>query len=265
MPQTNLKEYIKNNLEKGYGLNTIRIALLRWGYSPKDTDPILVKLMQQTPETNDNQTNKSEIQNPFLKLIINPNAFFEETDTYQLNKSMKYLFYSFLVFFIFNPLILFTINLIKKNKSSILIATLLTNTISNLFFSISLLILCSLFLGAVFLTLRFAIKRAPNPRMMISSFSFSIVPYILINSLSNLDFYPIVSIISMNIGFLNLNVFFLWSLALFSLAISKNMNIDYKRTLVLVLIPFFVLLGIIILSFFSAIKAGLLGLVFEVF
>jgi len=267
MLNTNLERYIKENLSKGYDINTLRSTLVKWGYNINDIDPIITKLIKskkpQQPQETEPQSPKKE--NNFLNIFLRPTTFFENPNNYSFKKSLKYLSYSVLVFFLTNPSIPFLIGLFKKNSIALLLATILTNTLSNFLFLLSLSIFCILLVTLLFLSFKYLVKTELSFNSLLTILLFSLTPYILINSINNLNLYPLISLTSVSIGFLNINAFFVWSLFIFSLGASKKSGIDFKKNFVFVFVPFLVLMAILIVVFLSAVKLNFLWFVLEKF
>ncbi|GAI85568.1 unnamed protein product, partial [marine sediment metagenome] len=191
----NLAVYIKKNLTKGYDINTIRDVLYKWGYKLEDIDQTISSIYP--PKTK--KPLKIRKERNILNLFFKPPVFFANPAN-NLKKSLKYFFYSLLILFLTQTTTITVQNLLKKENFAYILTLTLTNTITPFLFLISLFLFFLILIGIYFILFNYVLKTEINFSLLLTALFFSLVPYILINSLNNIPFYNIITIFNLSIS-----------------------------------------------------------------
>lgn len=265
MINKNLADYIKEKLAMGYDINTIRSALFKWGYNLNDVDQTIHSLYYPEYYPREQEKPKTKKEHNLLNFFFKPNNFFDNQKNYSLKKAMKYFLFSFLILFLTQPTIIFFKNLFENKNIDYILTSILTRILGALFFLLSIALFFIVLLGIYFILFKYWLKLDISFSLLLTILLFSLVPYILINSINNLALYNIITLFNVSIGFFNINIFLLLSLTLFSLGLSKNQSIEFKKSLFYTFVPFILLTAFIILIFHDVVKINLLGIIFEKF
>ncbi|MBW2989871.1 DUF2070 family protein [Candidatus Woesearchaeota archaeon] len=94
---------------------------------------------------------------------------------------------------------------------------------------------------------------------------FSFAPYILISSLAPFDFYAFISVFSVSIGVLSLDMFFLYSIFLLSIGLFSRIGYGLKQCILTAYISFAIVTFILAFVFYNALELGFLWFVFRPF
>ena len=190
-------------------------------------------------------------------LFFRPGEFF--SNKYGFRKSLKYFLYSFLVFFLVQAAIRAVLG------GGEVVALVLASLVSSLLFLASLLLFFGVLVLVYFIIFNYILKLEIKAFLLFTLMFFSLVPYILVNSISGFVVYDIVTLFGVGVGFLSFDVVFLWSLMLFSLGVSNELGLQFKKGLLFVFMPFLVIVGILVFVFYDAFKLNVFGLIFEKF
>lgn len=257
MLNRNLADYIQEKLAIGYDINTIKNVLVGWGYNINDINKAISSLGSLKGQ--EGITKHLSLADLFLK----PGRFFEDFD-YNVKRALKYFLLAFFVVFLVQTIIIFVKNIIGGGIRNALIL-ILTNTLVLLLFIFVLCLFLVLLVMVYFVLFGYMLKTGISFSLLFAMLFFSLLPYILSNSISGLGVYNLIGLVNVSIGFLNINLFFLWSLLLFSLAISRNLGVGFGKSIFFVFIPFLLVMGLLILVFYDIVRINLLWLVFEKF
>ena len=257
----NLASYIQGKLSTGYNINAIRGALYRWGYNPIDVD----QTIQSIYSSKKSESLAIKKENKLIELLFKPGNFFEDPISYDLKKSMHYFLNSFLVVLLIQSLIPFLLGFLSNKPINLILASLLTNLSALVLFVVSLSFVFVILLFVYFFLSKHILKLDIKISLFFPLLFFSLLPYIVVNSVGNTFLYNLISVFNLSFGFFSVNIFLLWSLLLFSLGLSKTIGISFKKGAALVFVPFFLFLSILILLFYNATRLNLLWLVFEKF
>jgi len=261
MGSADLTKYIKEKLSQGYDNDTIYATLSKKGCDKTKIELAINEISSKKPLKKAKNTKPPS--SPLLNLLLNPSKFFTNTNINLIN-SIKYISYSFLMVFLIRILIRSIQSTIQNKPLKELFMLLLTETVYLLFFFIAIALFFTI-LAVTCLFLFSFINKTCNLLLVLTLLIFSAVPYLLISSISSLGIYNMLVLANINIGFLNINIFLLWSMFLFSIALSKNLDVSLRNTTLLVFIPFLLLSAVLTLVFYDITKINLLWLVFESF
>jgi len=260
MPQKNLKDYVKDKLGKGYSTFTIKKALLKWGYKEENVDMVFSSLLPLGKQKAAEEHHKGQ-----FSLFVRPGSFFSERSDLGIHKAVRYFLHAFLIFFAIQFLITLLAGIFARGEGYFIPAALLANVLTSLLFLLSILIFSSLLAGLCFFSSKYIFQERMDFLLILTILLFALVPYVLISSLRSLEVYGIISLLGVSIGVLDINIFFLWSLFLFSLGMSKSLGLSVKKGVLFVLVPFAFLMAALAFASYGALRARFLWLVFERF
>ncbi|MBU1946036.1 MAG: hypothetical protein KKC54_03645 [Nanoarchaeota archaeon] len=252
-----LQGYTNEKLSMGYSLDTIKNSLIKWGYNPVDVEDTL---------TSFGVVGKKEaiIHKDKFNFLVNGLDFFKNPNNFELKKAAKYFFYSYLFFFLAHAVITLAYGFFGSGGSGLFLLVMANITTSFLFLAFAL-VFSAVLAGAFFVSFNWVCKAQINFFRVFSILLISLVPYVIISSIRGTSAYSILTLAGVSLGVFDINAIFLGSLLLFSLGVSSDLGLSFRKSSFYTFAPFFVLFVLIFAVFYSALKFDFLWFSFQKF
>jgi hypothetical protein len=249
-----LSQYIQDKVKSGYSSDIIKRSLIGWGYNPRYVDEAINSIDKEEDPL-------PQKDNGIIDVFFGPNRFFESSPKYNLKKGIIYFLIFCIISFLVQTVVLLVRNLLLKEPVQVVI---LTNFVYSIVYMMSFLLLFTILIFVYWLLCKFLLKTEINLSYFYTALFFSLLPFIILNSISGFEFYNIIGIVNISFGVFNVNLFLLWGLFLMALALSKQ-NLSFGKALLLVFVPFLLLIGLLTFLFYDVVKINILWFMFQKF